>query len=61
MTEQPPVVIIVDDDESFRTFLARLVGTIGLKAIPFASAEEFLTLARRRDPLAWCLMFRCRG
>ena len=42
MTEQPPVVLIVDDDQSFRTFLVRLVSTIGLKAIPFASAEEFL-------------------
>jgi FixJ family two-component response regulator len=37
-----PVVIIVDDDPSFRTFLARLVGTVGLKTIAFASAEEFL-------------------
>lgn len=42
MTEQPPVVIIVDDDQSFRTFLARLIGTIGLKTILFDSAEEFL-------------------
>jgi FixJ family two-component response regulator len=42
MTETPPVVIIVDDDASFRSFLTRLVGSIGLKAIPFQSAEEFL-------------------
>jgi FixJ family two-component response regulator len=42
MTDQPPVVIIVDDDQSFRTFLDRLVGTIGLKGISFASAEDFL-------------------
>ncbi len=42
MTEKPPVVIIVDDDQSFRTFLERLVGTVGLKVQPFASAEEFL-------------------
>jgi len=42
MTDQPPVVIIVDDDQSFRTFIDRLVGTIGLKGIPFASAEDFL-------------------
>jgi len=42
MTEPPPAVIIVDDDASFRTFLSRLVGTIGLKAIVYASAEEFL-------------------
>lgn len=42
MTEPEPVVIIVDDDQSFRTFLGRLVSTIGLKAILYASAEEFL-------------------
>jgi FixJ family two-component response regulator len=42
MTEKPPVVIVVDDDLSFRNFLSRLVGTIGLKALMFASAEEFL-------------------
>lgn len=42
MTEPSPAVIIVDDDPSFRTFLARLVGTVGLKAIVYASAEEFL-------------------
>lgn len=43
MMEKPPVVIIVDDDESFRTFLARLVGTVGLKTMSHASAEDFLS------------------
>jgi FixJ family two-component response regulator len=42
MTDKPPVVIIVDDDPSFRSFLSRLVGTVGLKSILFTSAEEFL-------------------
>ncbi|HYW74235.1 MAG TPA: response regulator transcription factor [Pyrinomonadaceae bacterium] len=42
MTEKPPIVIVVDDDLSFRNMLSRLVGTIGLKTIQFASAEEFL-------------------
>ena len=45
MTEKPPVVIIVDDDASFRGFLVRLIGTVGLKTIQFASAEEFLATA----------------
>jgi len=45
MTEKPPVVIIVDDDASFRGFLVRLIGTVGLKTIQFASAEEFLAAA----------------
>ena len=42
MTEKPPVVIVVDDDDSFRNFLSRLVSTIGLKTVPFNSAEAFL-------------------
>src|SRR6185436_4686971 len=42
MTDKPPIVIVVDDDLSFRNMLSRLVGTIGLKTVPFASAEEFL-------------------
>lgn len=54
MTEPAPVVVIVDDDQSFRTFLGRLVGTIGLKAILYASAEEFLA-ARPPDGPA-CLV-----
>ena len=39
MTEKPPVVIVVDDDDSFRNFLSRLVSSIGLKTLPFDSAE----------------------
>ena len=54
MTKVAPVVIIVDDDQSFRTFLSRLVSTIGLKAILYASAEEFLA-ARPPDGPA-CLV-----
>ena len=54
MTEAAPVVLIVDDDQSFRTFLGRLVTTIGLKAILYASAEEFLA-ARPPDGPA-CLV-----
>ena len=42
MTDKPPIVIVVDDDLSFRNMLSRLVGTIGLKTVQFASAEEFL-------------------
>lgn len=42
MTETKAVVMIVDDDPSLRTMLGRLLGTVGLKCIPFASPEEFL-------------------
>lgn len=47
MTEPAPVVIIVDDDQSFRTFLVRLIESVGMKASAFTSAEEFL---RTRPP-----------
>jgi len=47
MTEPPPHVIIVDDDQSFRTFLIRLIQSVGMKATAFSSAEEFL---RSRPP-----------
>jgi FixJ family two-component response regulator len=50
MTENPPVVIIVDDDPSFRAFLARLIGTVGLETILFGSAEEFLSASLPDGP-----------
>src|SRR5262245_46024477 len=42
MSDTSAVVIIVDDDPSLRTMISRLLGTVGLKSIPFASPEEFL-------------------
>ena len=42
MTESAASVIIVDDDPSFRTMLARLLGTVGLTSMAFSSPEEFL-------------------
>jgi FixJ family two-component response regulator len=42
VTEKPPVVIIVDDDASVRSFIVRLIGTVGIKTAQFSSAEEFL-------------------
>jgi len=40
--EQPPVVHIVDDDESVRRALGRLVESLNMRAELFASAHEFL-------------------
>ena len=42
MTEKPPVVIIVDDDPSMRTMIRRLLDSVSLKSISFATPEEFL-------------------
>lgn len=61
MTEKPSVVIIVDDDASFRTFLARLVGTVGLQSVPYASAEEFLRTARPDAPACLVLDIQMSG
>ncbi len=59
--EQPPVVIVVDDDASFRTFLVRLVGSIGLKAIAYASAEEFLAASQPDAPTCLVLDVQMPG
>jgi FixJ family two-component response regulator len=46
--ERVPVVCIVDDDESVRRALRRLVESLGMQAETFASPREFLD----RDPAA---------
>ncbi len=61
MTEKPPVIIIVDDDSSFRSFLVRLVGTVGLKTIQFASAEEFLAAPEPDGPACLVLDVQMPG
>jgi len=50
MTEEPPVVFIVEDDPSFRAFLQRLVSLLGLSSKVFTSAEEFLRHAYLDTP-----------
>jgi len=61
MTEKPPVALIVDDDASFRTFLARLVETVGLKPVLFASAEEFLKASPPDGPACLVLDVQMPG
>ena len=39
---ESPLVVIVDDDASFRTAIARLLRLWGFRIETFASAEEFL-------------------
>jgi FixJ family two-component response regulator len=61
MSEPEPLVIIVDDDQSFRAFLSRLVSTIGLKAILYASAEEFLAARPPNGPACLVLDVQMPG
>ena len=42
MNEMLPVINIVDDDESVRKSLKRLLKSVGLSAQTFSSSEEFL-------------------
>jgi two-component system response regulator FixJ len=51
-------IAIIDDDESVRHALRRLVQSAGWKALPFASAEEFLQ-SPGRPPLC-CLILDMR-
>lgn len=44
-----PLISVIDDDESVRTAIARLVQSLGFVALIFASAREFLRSPRRHD------------
>ena len=46
MADDNPIVFIVDDDESIRNALSRLIKSVGLKAETFSSANDFL----KHDP-----------
>ncbi len=61
MIDKPPVIIIVDDDPSFRSMLIRLVGTVGFKTIQFASAEEFLAAPEPDGPACLVLDVQMPG
>jgi FixJ family two-component response regulator len=45
----PKVVVIVDDDESVRESLDALIKAVGLPAMAFASAEEFLNSGQEQN------------
>jgi FixJ family two-component response regulator len=39
---EPPLVVVVDDDASFRRAVGRLIGLWGFRTFSFGSAEEYL-------------------
>jgi FixJ family two-component response regulator len=39
---QPPLIVVVDDDASFRRAVGRLIGLWGYRTSSFSSAEEYL-------------------
>lgn len=38
----PPVIAVIDDDHAIREALEDLLSSLGYRALPFASAEDFL-------------------
>lgn len=50
MDDPVPTIYIVDDDESARRGLVRLIGAAGLKTLAFCSAAEFLARGEFEGP-----------
>jgi FixJ family two-component response regulator len=46
---EPPLVVVVDDDASFRRAVGRLIRLWGFRTSTFPSAEEFLRLGVHTD------------
>ena len=57
-TMETPFVAIIDDDPSIRESLGSLLRSVGLTALPFASAQEFLQ--HRRPDAPGCLVLDVR-
>ena len=58
MSEEEPVVFIVDDDRAVREATADLLASVGLRAITFRTAKEFLASPRPDAP--GCLVLDVR-
>jgi FixJ family two-component response regulator len=56
-----PVIAIIEDDASIRRALARLLHSVGWKAVVFASAEAFLHAAGQEPPDCLVLDIRLPG
>jgi FixJ family two-component response regulator len=61
MTEKPPIVYIVDDDPAVRDALERLMRSVGIQAVSFASAAGFLGYEHPDGPACLILDVRMPG
>ena len=61
MTEQPPIVFVVDDDASIRDALKSLIRSVGLRVELFGSPREFLHWKRPDAPSCLVLDVRLPG
>ena len=59
--EKPQLVAIVDENESVRRSLEGLMKFVGIPALAFARAEEFLASDRKRDVACLILDIRLPG
>jgi FixJ family two-component response regulator len=58
MPQESITVYVVDDDDSIRRALKRLLSSVGYHALTFASAEEFLEFAP--EPGKGCIVLDIR-
>jgi FixJ family two-component response regulator len=58
MNEPDPIVFVVDDDESVRDAVKRLIASVGLRVETFGSTGEFLSAKRPEAPA--CLVLDVR-
>jgi len=61
MSEAESMVFVVDDDDSLRKALMRLIQSVGMKVEGFASAETFLLRPQHEGPCCLVLDVRMPG
>ena len=61
MTDTDPIVFIVDDDDSVRKALTRLIKSVDLNVETFASADDFLKRDSHNGPACLVLDIRMPG
>jgi FixJ family two-component response regulator len=61
LNDDDSIVFIVDDDQSMSEALTRLLGTVGLRARAFKTAQEFLNTQRPGTPSCLVLDVRLPG
>jgi FixJ family two-component response regulator len=61
MEECEPLVFIVDDDDSVRKALKRLINSVGMNVETFASAQDFLSSEHYEGPCCLILDIRMPG
>jgi FixJ family two-component response regulator len=61
MKEQEPIVFVIDDDALIRAGIESLVRSIGLRAVAFSSAPEFMAAKRPDAPACLVLDVRMPG